>query len=64
MENKCSRRSQCQNTDLSIRWSQDSASCFTAATVEPMQLVLDPDIFANNEVRLVCLYLYLRSFIN
>ncbi|XP_064398639.1 plexin-A2-like [Halichondria panicea] len=50
VENKCSRRSQCQNTDLSIRWSQDSASCFTAATVEPMQLVLDPDIFANNEL--------------
>ncbi len=52
VENKCSRQTQCQNSSLSRRWTQDNTNCFTAATVDTMQLVLDPEILAN-EVRLV-----------
>ncbi|XP_064398654.1 hepatocyte growth factor receptor-like isoform X2 [Halichondria panicea] len=46
VEKKCSRQTQCQNSSISSRWTQDNANCFTAATVEPMQLVLDPEILA------------------
>ncbi|XP_064398643.1 plexin-A2-like isoform X2 [Halichondria panicea] len=43
VENKCSRQTQCQNSSLSSRWTQDNTNCVTA-TVEPMQPVLDPEI--------------------
>ena len=51
VENKCSRQTQCQNSNFTSRWIQDNANCFTA-TVDPMQLVLDPAILAN-EVKIV-----------
>ncbi len=50
MENKCSRQTQCQNSSLSSRWTQDNANCFTAATVDTLQLVLDPEILANEVI--------------
>ncbi|XP_064399093.1 plexin-A1-like isoform X2 [Halichondria panicea] len=46
VENKCSRQTQCQNSSLSSRWIQDNTICVTA-TVDPMQLVLDPEIPAS-----------------
>ncbi len=50
VENKCSRQTQCQNSSLSSRWTQDNTNCVTVATVDPMQLALDPAILTN-EVR-------------
>ncbi len=47
VENKCSRQTECQNSNLSSRWTQDNATCFTAAVVNTIQLVLDPAILDN-----------------
>ncbi len=52
VENKCSRQTQCQNSNLTSRWTQYNTNCFIAATVEPIQLALDPTILTN-EVRFV-----------
>ncbi len=62
VENKCSRQTQCQNSSLSSRWTQDNANCFTAATVEPMQRVLDPEILAT-EVRQWLVYIVVSEII-
>ncbi len=40
MENRCSRQTQCQNSNLTSRWTQNNTNCFTA-TVDPIQLVLN-----------------------
>ncbi len=53
VENKCSRQTQCQNSSLIKRWTQENTNCFTT-TVDPMRLVLDPTILAN-VVRYICI---------
>lgn len=48
VENKCSRRSQCQNAAETERWVQESSQCISTV-ITPNQFVLDdPEIVSTS----------------
>ena len=60
MENKCSRQTQCQNSNdtSTVRWTQNSPECLVAI-VTPNQFVLDtPGLVSSNRLVAIACSLY------
>ena len=56
MENKCSRRSQCQSSSEERRWVVNSDECISS-TVTPEQFVLDRPTIVSSQI----LYYYMSA---